>query len=331
MAAPDGPARPMRGEREVPLYDVACVGMMAANLPVRPVSRAVFDVDVTLVEKMELTAGGDAMNEAIVLSRLGSRVLLSGKVGDDSFGRFLIETARSAGVDTAGVRVDRGVSTSTCVILISGDGSRNFLSHRHATERLSLQDIDVPLVTDARLVCIGSLLALPALDGAGAAALLEGARARGCATAADTKHDTYGTGLKGIRDALRYVDYLLPSYEEARDLSGESDPASMAEALLDTGAGCVVVKLGARGCYLRTRRASRLIDGFAAEVVDTTGAGDNFVAGFLTGVLRGWDPERCCRFANAAGAVSVTGVGATAAVKSMDQVIEYMERSGGTR
>ncbi len=310
------------------LYDVACVGMMAANLPVRPVSRAVFDVDVTLVEKMELTAGGDAMNEAIVLSRLGSRVLLCGKVGDDSFGRFLIETSRSAGVDTAGVQVDPRVSTSTCVILINRDGSRNFLSHRHASEKLSLEDIDVSLATGARLLCIGSLLALPALDGAGAAALLEAARARGCTTAADTKHDTYGTGLKGIRDALRQVDYLLPSYEEARDLTGETDPARMSEALLDSGAGCVVVKLGDRGCYLRTRRAASLIGGFAAEVVDTTGAGDNFVAGFLTGVLRGWDPERCCRFANAVGAVSVTEVGSTSAVKSMDQVIEYMERSG---
>jgi len=152
------------------------VGLIAANVPVRPVSRAVFDVDVTLVDRMEVTPGGDAMNQAIVLSRLGSRVLLAGKVGDDSFGRSLVQAARADGVDTAAVTVDRGVSTSSCVILISEDGSRNFLSHRQANEALSLADIDVPRVTGARIVSLGSLLSLPMLDGAAAAELLEAAK-----------------------------------------------------------------------------------------------------------------------------------------------------------
>ena len=153
------------------------------------------------------------------------------------------------------------------------------------------------------------------------------AKARGCITAADTKHDTYGIKLEGIRASLKHVDYLLPSYEEAAYLTGETDLPGISEALMAAGAKTVVIKLGARGCYLRTDRAAGVIEGFEAAAVDTTGAGDNFVAGFLTGLLGGWDAERCCRFANAVGAVSVTAVGSTAAVKSMAQVMDYMGHS----
>ncbi len=308
-------------------YDVACVGLIAANIPIRPVSKAAFDVDVTLVDRMDITPGGDALNQAIILSRLGRKVLLSGKIGTDVFGGILSEQIRSGGVDMSAVVVDENVGTSTCAILISDDGSRRFLSCRHASERFSPDEIDLSMVLDARILSIGSLLAMPLLYGAAAAKILEAARKRGCVTAADTKHDSYRIGWAGIRECMPHMDYFLPSYDEAAFLSGESDPGEAAGFFLDAGARNVVIKLGAQGCYARSAGFARRIPGFATETVDTTGAGDNFVAGFLSAVLQGWDFEKCCRYANAVGAISVGKVGSTAGVENGEQVDLFIRRA----
>ncbi len=309
-------------------YDVSCIGLIAVNFPVRAVDPSVFDADVTLVDPIEITTGGDAANQAVVLSRLGKRVLLAGKVGDDQSGRFIVENVRANGVDTGGVVLDRKSRTSTCVVLIRSNGSRNFLSNRDANEKLSLDDIDVSTVLNARAISLGSMLAIPKLDGPPCAELLREAKRRGCLTFADTKHDTYRIGFDGIRRVLSQVDYFLPSYEEARQLTGESDPHRAADAFMSAGAANVIVKLGQDGCLLRTPNQSKFIEGFPVKVVDSTGAGDNFVGGFLGSILDGRGVEESCVYANAVGAISVTEMGATAALEGREQVKEFLERFG---
>lgn len=305
-------------------YDILCVGLLNANLPVKPVDKSVFDVDVTLVDAIEILPGGDAMNEAITLARLGNRVGLAGLVGRDPFADIVLNVAREAGVDVANVRVSDSVKTSVAIMLIKEDGSRNFASYRGANSAFSIDDIDLSVVKRTRLINIGSMFALKSFDGRGATALLKEAKANNVITSADMKYDTYKIGFEGIRETLGYIDYFLPSYDEAAYLTGEKEPGKMAEKLRAAGAGAVVIKLGDQGCHISAGKESLTLPPFKTKVVDTTGAGDNFVAGFLTGVLRGWSIRECGTFANAVGSLSVQYVGPSNGVRSMEQVIGYI-------
>lgn len=310
-------------------YDILCVGLLNANLPVKPVDKRVFDVDVTLVDEIEILPGGDAMNEAITLARLGNRVGLAGMVGRDSFADVVLKAAGDAGVDVSNVRISDSVKTSVAIMLIKEDGSRNFASYRGANSAFSIGDIDLSVVRKTRMINIGSMFALRSFDGGGATALLKEAKANDVITSADMKYDTYKIGFEGIRETLQYIDYFLPSYDEAAYLTNEKEPEKMAGKLLAAGTGTVVIKLGDQGCHISTGQESFALPPFKTKAVDTTGAGDNFVAGFLTGVGRGWNIRECGTFANAVGSLSVQFVGPSNGVRSMEQVLNYMESFKG--
>jgi sugar/nucleoside kinase (ribokinase family) len=164
-------------------------------------------------------------------------------------------------------------------------------------------------------------------DGAGAEALFKEAKRNNVITVADTVRDKVGMGLKGIAGVLEYTDIFIPSYSEAKYLTNEAEPEEMADVLLDCGAKNVVIKLGGKGCFIKAGGNSRVIPPFKTNVIDTTGAGDNFVAGFITGILKGWSIWDCGEFANAVGALAVQGIGATNAVKTMEQVREFISKA----
>jgi sugar/nucleoside kinase (ribokinase family) len=151
------------------------------------------------------------------------------------------------------------------------------------------------------------------------------ARKYGVITVADTKADLAGVGLAGVRKMFPYTDYFFPSYEEAAAISGEQEPEKMARVFLDMGAAHVGIKLGAKGIYVRDADNEFYMPALPAEVVDTTGAGDNFMSGFIVGLLRGWDLWECCLFGSAAAALCVTKVGPMTAVESFGQVKAFME------
>jgi sugar/nucleoside kinase (ribokinase family) len=309
-------------------YDILCVGIANISISIKPVSREVFAVDLTLIGPIEVSTGGDALNEAQTAARLGNRVGLISKVGDDLFGRLLLEDARGAGVSTDHVVVSRSARTAAAALLIDENGDRNICAHRGAFETLSLEDIDLAVFDRARIVNIGSLFALKNLDGDGVRAILERAKSAGATTGADMKFDAYGIGFAGMRQVFPFVDFFLPNHEEALYLTGEREPSRQCDALISAGCGNVVIKLGKDGCYLAAGGRRELIAPCPARRVDTTGAGDNFVAGFLTGLNRGWPPEEAARFANATAAVSIERVGSNGAVRSLQQVVEHMRRVG---
>jgi len=129
-----------------------------------------------------------------------------------------------------------------------------------------------------------------------------------------------------LEPCLSYVDYFVPSLAEAQALTGLNDPHDVARALLDRGVGVVGLKMAADGCLVMTRAGETLhVPAFEVKVVDATGAGDAFAAGFIAGVWQGWTLEQTARLANAVGALCVTGVGAAGAVRSLEETIAFME------
>jgi sugar/nucleoside kinase (ribokinase family) len=308
-------------------YDILCIGLIVADLLVKPVDKGIFDVDTTKIDKIIVMPGGDAMNESMVLARLGKKVGLVGKVGDDAFGHMVLQNAKENKVDTSNVKVDSSTITSTSIVLINKNGIRNIVYCNGNNQSFSLGDIDLSVIKRAKMVNIGSLLGLPELDKSGAEIIFKEAKANHVITSADTNHDICGIGLAGIKGILKYTDIFMPSYYEAKALTNETDPEKMADVFLNCGVKTIVIKLGINGCLIKDTKESFLLPTCDANTIDTTGAGDNFVAGFLTGILNGWSLRKSGMFANAAGALSTQEVGACVAVKSADQVEDFMNGS----
>jgi sugar/nucleoside kinase (ribokinase family) len=212
------------------------------------------------------------------------------------------------------------------MVMVHADGERSFVHYVGANAALRLEDIDMERVRASRVLHIAGALLLPSFDGEPAAQLLRQAQEAGVITSFDTVWDPRGHWLEKVGPCLPYVDYLLPSFEEARMLaSGRESPADVAQFLIDQGARVVGLKLGERGSYVRSAEGQEVYaPPLPVTAVDALGAGDAYVAGFLAGVVRGWDLERCARFANAVGACCVMQLGATTGVRGFDETLAFL-------
>lgn len=309
-------------------FDVVDIGIIVADIPLKIPEKVLdFSQDTIRLKTINILPGGDAANSAIALSQLGKKVALAGALGDDGMGRLVKEAVKSRGVDVENVRMKEGVQTSASVVLINSEGDRTFVCARGNNGTLCTQDLDASLIGSARHINLSSLFAHPLFEKEGGPAFFEKAKNAGVTISADAGHDNYNTGFKGVADLLRYVDIFMPSAAEAKYMSGESDPGRMAKFFADeTGEKTVVIKLGAQGCYVRDNGRGYALPAFRAEaVVDTTGAGDNFLAGFLSAYLDGASAKECARFACAAAAISVTQTGATSPLVTAENVRKMME------
>ncbi len=305
--------------------DVLCAGLAMVNFPVHPVNETIFRQDVTQVDPITLLAGGDAANQSIVLANLGAKAALLSVTGRDDFGKILREMLQREGVDVRYLAEDPDGSTGVCAMMIRDDGQRNFCTCRGSLLKFGLDFIDLSLLKEARIASIGGLMSLPGFDGEGSETFFRLAKEQGVITVADTKKDLWGIGLEGIRKTLVYTDYFFPSEEEARQITGGRTVEAMAQIFLDAGAGHVGIKLGKDGCYFRDQEQEFYLPAYPCKAVDTTGAGDNFMAGFITGLLQGWEAKACCQFASAAGAVCASVMGPNQAIRSFEQIITYQK------
>ena len=214
-------------------------------------------------------------------------------------------------MDVSGVAIDREVGTSSCIVMVFPDGQRKFCTFKGSLDRVLVDDIDFDMVRQAEVVSIGGLYSMPTFDPEASIALFKKAREEKTITVLDTKYDAFHIGLAGIKNLLEYTDYFFPSYDEASYLSGLKEPADIVHFFADKGAHHIGVKVGGEGCYLLTEGFEGLIPSFQTPVLDTTGAGDNFMAGLIHGILNGWKLTDCVVYANAAGARAVSKLGAT--------------------
>jgi sugar/nucleoside kinase (ribokinase family) len=304
-------------------FNITTMGLINVNLAVKPVSKQIFDNDITLISPVEMTPGGDAMNQAVTAAALSNKTVLLGTVGYDMFGQFAIETAHKQGVIVDYIK--KAVSpTAMGIMLIQEDGQRNICASRGAIETLVLEDIDMHVIENSAIVCIGSLFGLKNLDGKkGVFEILKRAKECGAITAADILHDNYHIGFESIRECFCYLDYFFPSYGEAFAISGEKDVRSQAAFFRNAGCVSVVIKLGAEGCFISSPDFEKMIPPCPGEPKDTSGAGDNFVAGFLTGLVQGIGIKNSARLGNAVAAISIQYFGSSGAIKSLNQVETY--------
>ncbi len=300
-----------------------CCGNLVYDILVHPVDQIRFDA-TTWVKEISPHAGGNGANTSYALAKLGCPVRLTGVIGKDAFGDAVLDRLKKSGVDIADVeRIDE--PTPTTVGLVASNGSRAFL-HRPGASTTGLTkaaDFTRQYVAGATFFHLANPFALPGLRST-AAEWLKRARGVGLRTSMDLGWDARGEWMSVVGPCLPYVDFLFANREEAEFLTGQDTVARAAEALRAGGAGSVVVKLGAGGCAIYSANLELRVPGFAVETVDTTGAGDCFAGGFLAGLYYGANLEGAARLGNAAGALSVTRLGATEGLLSYKDTLRWM-------
>lgn len=283
---------------------------------------------LVLVEEMSLHTGGCAVNAATALARLGVPVEIVGKVGSDPFGEFLLSELKKRGIGVEGVSKDKTAGTSATMVMVDPDGERRFVHYIGANAMLTIEDIDEDLITGKSILHIAGSLVLPGIDGEPTSELLQFAREKGLITFLDTVWDDTGRWNELMRPCLPFIDYFVPSLPEAQEITQLDDPIEVARSLINDGVGTVGLKMGPDGCLVMSADGVIIrYPAYTVEVVDATGAGDAYAAGFIAGIWKGWQLEETALFANAVGAMCVTGLGASGGVSSMKDTQEFIKKT----
>lgn len=319
-------------------FDLLVAGELNPDiLIVDPAAQPAFGQVETIVEAIRMEIGSSSAIAACGAARLGLRTAFVGVVGEDPFGRFMLEALDGAGIDVSGCRIDPSVPTGATVILTRGADRAN-MTALGAIDRLRADDIPRELLAAARHLHVGSTYLQPALT-AELPELFAEARSLGLTTSFDCNWDSTETWGAEIDPLLRAADLFLPNLEEARRITARTAaPAAASELLRRATEGresgrpfTLAVKHGAGGA-VAMRGAWEYEVAEAAvlpvEMVDTTGAGDSFDAGFLYGTLAGWPLRDTLELAIACGSLSVTGIGGTAAQPTLEAARAALAAAG---
>lgn len=276
--------------------------------------------DGQLVERIRLSAAGTAGGTGLVLARLGAAVASYGAVGADPLGDTLVGLLAAEGVDTSGLVRKDDQQTSASVIPVRPNGDRPAWHCIGANGAFTLDDV-APSLHEVDHVHLGGP---EFLGGPAAGELLGAARARGATTSVDVLAPGDPDLLAWIGDALPHTDHLLPNDEQVLGFTGAADLVEGARALVAAGAGCVAVTQGARGALVVTATEVVEVPAYAVDVVDTTGCGDAFSAGFLLGRSTGRSLEDSARLGCATAAQVATGLGTDAGRYDLAAVEAFM-------
>jgi sugar/nucleoside kinase (ribokinase family) len=272
-----------------------------------------------IVESITMVVGSSSAIFACGAARLDLSIAFVGVVGDDTFGRFMLEALADAGVDVSGCRVDADHPTGASVILTSGR-DRAILTAIGTIASLEVDDVPSELMARARHLHAGSFF-LQTTSRDRLPETFRAARERGQTTSFDTNWDPEERWGGGVRGMLAAADVFFPNELEARRIAGVDDVEAAARELSriggegrTDGGPLIAVKLGPEGALAcRSEGPVVRVPAYPISPIDTTGAGDSFDAGFLRAWLDGASPEEALRYGVVCGALSTTGIGGVAA------------------
>jgi sugar/nucleoside kinase (ribokinase family) len=326
---------------------VATVGVHIVDILARPVSYIPEGQDTALVDQIRLTAAGSAAGTAVDLVKLGNEVVSMGAIGDDELGDFLVAVMTKRGVDVSRLTRKTGEQTAASILPIRPDGGRPSFHVPGANLGVTSSDLDVARLREVRAVHLGGMDVTFGLGDPAFFALLDSLRADGVIVTMDLLSEM--PDLLGMARAfLPHVDYVLPNDSQALLMaaglvpagdpatSGGGSPtenatgASLAEvsaaamALLAEGPRGVLVTMGGAGSLVVTEAGIEQVPALKVEVSDTTGCGDAYCAGFITGLLHGQDVLGAARWGTAAAARVATGLGSDAGLTDLESTLALL-------
>ena len=310
------------------MYDVTVIGPSVIDILAAPFDPEALAKGKRDVDQIRMSFGGDALNESVVLSRMGKKVQLISKIGADEAGRSIRKHLEKEKVSTKHVIVEQGLNTSVNIALVDADGGRKFLTDPHSSQRkLGLEDVLPMLDETAPIVSFASIFISPCFSIEKTEQLFSRIKAAGKTLVSDVTRPKNGETFDDLKFLFPYMDIFVPNDEEIFLLTGEKDPYKNVQMLVDAGVKTAVVKIGKDGCLIGTRDGILHVPAVAGvKCVDTTGAGDSFAAGLIAGLAEGRSIMDCARLGCAAASCSIEQVGATDGVRSLEQVMERYAR-----
>ncbi len=304
---------------------ILSAGMMVCDVLLSPIPDDILQRDSVRIRKPVISCGGDALNAAVSLSKLGQQVTIAGRIADDANGSFIRGICAEHHISMDGVTIDTECPTAVSFALIDKAGERHFLSNTDIFGKLCPDDVSDELIRANDIVYLGSAMSFPKMNGKGIRDLFSRAHKYGKLTAMDAavneeiKSDDW---FEELRPALSETDIFFPSYAEATVITGLDKPEEIAGRFRDTGVKILGIKLGAEGCYVTDFKTEKRIPGIPdVKVVDTTGAGDSFIAGFLCGIAHQMDPFESAAFAGVVAAKNIEKIGGTAGVPNFEEAM----------
>jgi sugar/nucleoside kinase (ribokinase family) len=287
---------------------VIAMGVHVVDVLARPIETIPEGQGGTLVEEIRITPAGSAGGTAVILAKLGAETFSAGAIGTDALGDVMLDLLRRYGVDTSLLVRKEGAQTSASVLPIRPDGSRPAFHVVGTNALYNSADAPWDAIKQATHLHLG---APEFMGGPEAAQILAAARGGGVVTSADilAPGEQAAHIVDWIGPAFPHLDYLLPNDDQVLGLTGESDLIEGCRALVRRGIGCVAATAGAGGAVIVDADGVERVPAFQIEVVDTTGCGDAFSAGFLRGLSLGRSRADAAVLGCAAAALVAGGLG----------------------
>ncbi len=306
-------------------YDIICAGMALVDSIIKGFDPNPISASGFRAQSSALNAGGEAINESVAAAKLGMKTAILCALGNDVAGDLVFHYLEQNGVDTKLILRSEDHQTPVTTMFVNDDGTRKSITNKAHNYNWHPENY-LSALPDTRALILGSLFRAPFDDPDIIYAVVSAAKNAGLIVLADTKLPNFHfLNLTDIKDSLPLLDYITPNEDEARYYSGKEDPEDMADVFLNYGVKNVIIKLGSKGCLLKNEAGLIRLPAHPINAVDATGAGDNFVAGFMSELLRGKKPDEALAFANICGAICTSAVGAGTALKNREQVLGYLQ------
>lgn len=302
------------------------VGVTILDIVGFPINTLPEGESTELIQQIHICPAGTAAATAVIAARQGLDSALVGAVGNDDIGRFLLDKLAREKVDTSLMQARDDMPTAATMLPINSSGGRPNWHCPGAFLLVEPNEEIAARLASADHIHWGGVGMLFNMEGEVAAAMLATARASGAVVTADLiapgdhSHDS-------VQAIATQLDYFMPSIDEALEISGRDSVGAAADYFMEMGAGACVIKCGADGAFVATQQGDRERVPVIADVkvVDTSGCGDAFCAGFNVGLANDMDPVRAAHFAAATAAQVATGVGSNAGVRDFDTTLRIME------
>lgn len=304
--------------------DCLSAGILFADVVCAPVAKLPKAGELVSTDRVQLSLGGCASNTALGLAKVGVQVGVSGCVGDDPFGRFIVEALSVDRVDSRGIHQMAGWGSGTTMVVNVAGEDRRFISTPAANTQFRVAHISDDWIEQAKVVYIGGFFMMPKLESDDLVRLFRQARSHGAKTVLDVVLYGEPNYWQRLERILPETDFFMPNEDEAALITGLAEPLDQAERFRSAGAKNVVITRGAAGSLL-VGEAGRLRAGvYPTEFVGGTGSGDAFDAGFIAGLLAGEDVGGCLCWGSALGASCVRSITATESIFTRPEAEKFI-------
>jgi len=307
---------------------VVSLGVHILDVLGRYVSEIPAGQNLALLEEIRMTVAGTAAGTSVDLAKLGADVVAMGALGEDEAGNFVQDTMNRYGIDTTHMVRKTGVQTSASMLPIRPNGERPALHVVGANGEFTLDDVNFEVLAQADVLHLGGTYVMPKFDGEPSAEVLKFAQENGVITTLDMLAIAKDDMLGILEPCLPYIDYFMPGLDEAKLICGLDTRQDVIDFFLDKGVKHTVLKMGADGSSIAGHNMDEIrLPALNVPVVDSTGCGDAYCAGFIVGLSKGYNLEDAGKLGTAAAAQVITGLGSDAGIKDLDSTLEFMNHA----